>query len=378
MTIPPIVILGATTGPRVDAFRAAVARLGGQATFVGYDHLADDERTLEAALQPGTVLRFDSPDRERASLLALYRAGTADAAEAQYPVLADADLERVLDRRGAIGSPAQLAFGLHHLLGRARDLAHQRGARVLAAPDDIATTFDKAACANALDAVGVPVARRLAGVASFDDLIEQMRAARLSRVFVKLRYGSSAAGMMALALGPHGQLVAYTTAISGDDGQLYATRAVRRLTHHAAVRDLVDQLVPYGLQVEAWLPKASVAGKPSDLRVISVAGEPVFCIIRSSEHPMTNLHLGGERHAPDVLRQRVGDVVWRQLIATCKRVADTFPRCFMLGIDATIRVGDQRHAVLEVNAFGDHVKGVSYRGFGPQEWQILKYGAVAA
>ena len=47
----------------------------------------------------------------------------------------------------------------------------------------------------------------------------------------------------------------------------------------------------------------------------------------------------------------------------------------MVGVDAAILVGDRRHAVLEVNAFGDHVKGVTYRGFTPQEWQIIHWEA---
>ena len=51
-------------------------------------------------------------------------------------------------------------------------------------------------------------------------MIAAMRADRMPRVFVKTRYGSSAAAMMALALGPRGQIAAYTTAALGADALL--------------------------------------------------------------------------------------------------------------------------------------------------------------
>jgi hypothetical protein len=50
----------------------------------------------------------------------------------------------------------------------------------------------------------------------------------------------------------------------------------------------------------------------------------------------------------------------------------------MLGIDIAILRGDRRHTVLEVNAFGDHIKDVSYQGYSPQEWQILQYKMLEA
>lgn len=373
---PPIVVLGAATGPRADAFRAALTRFGsGTAGFFSYDSFLAQPDAFEAALRPGTVLRFDSPDRETVSLRALYRLGAGAAAEAGFAVLDDAALDTALAARGAIASPAQLALGLRLALEKAARIAAARGARLLASPDEVTRTFDKTECAAHLRGHGVPVPRQLGPVTGFDDLIQRMRAAKMSRAFVKLRFGSSAAGMTALALGPGGQIAAYTTARLDADGTVRASRDIQRLVHHGEVRAVIDALAPLGLHAEAWLPKAGAQGGSTDLRIILVGGEPVFNIMRVSPHPMTNLHLGGARRPPDALRDMAGEATWAALIESCRAVGRAFPSCFMLGVDAAILAGHRRHAVFEVNAFGDHVKGVSYQGCSPQEWQVLQYRA---
>jgi hypothetical protein len=375
----PIVVLGAATGPRAEAFRAALTRFGrAPATFFAYDRFLAQPEDFEAALRPGAVVRFDSPDRERTGLIALYRLGADAAAAAGYAVLDGATLEARLAEHGAIGSPAQLAFGLRLALEQAAATAARRGARLLAMPSEIALAFDKTACATHLGARGVPVPRWIGPVSGFDELIERMRASRLSRVFVKLRFGSSAAGMTALALGPGGNAVARTTAVRCADGVARATRKVRQLVHHRDIAGLIYALAPLGLHAEAWAPKAGVKGGSADLRLIVVDREPVFNVMRVSPHPMTNLHLGGMRRPPDSLRSRVGDAAWQALIETCRAVSRAFPSCFMLGVDAAILAGDRRHAVFEVNAFGDHVKGVAYQGCTPQEWQVLRYRGLKA
>lgn len=374
MTRPPIVVLGSASGPRADAFRAALTRLGEtDAVYFSYAQFLAAPGTFAAAVRPGTILRFDSPDRERDSLKALYQLGAASTARAGYTVYEGVALDELLDSRGAIGSPAQLGFGLNAALTKAATLAAKRGARLLADPAELITTFDKTATTAHLEAHGVTVPRAIGPVSGFDDLMEKMNAAHLSRVFVKLRFGSSAAGMTALALGPGGQIVAYTTAIHGSRGLMHATRDVRRLVHHHDVREVVDGLSPLGLHAEAWLPKANIKGRSADLRVVLVAGEPVFGVMRLSPHPMTNLHLGGARRPADTLRRRAGEAAWSAMLESCRAAGKAFPSCFMLGVDAAILADGRRHALFEVNAFGDHVKGATYRGCTPQEWQVLRY-----
>lgn len=370
----PIAVLGASSGPRVEAFRAALANLGRPpAEFISYDQFLQRPSVLKTLLRQGTILRFDSPDRDVASLSALYKSGADKASDAGYTPLSTDALDRAISVRGHIGSPSQLIFGLDEALKKAAAIGEECGARLLATPESIVTSFDKTVSTGRVHAHGIPTPPVIGRISSYEELIANMQARKLKRAFIKLRFGSSAAGMTALALGPHGQLAAYTTATLGENGELYASRALRRLTVHREVQTLIDRLAPLGLHAEGWVPKTGIEGRNADLRIIMIKGEPVFNIMRLSHHPMTNLHLGGIRLAPEILRRRAGEAVWGELLDNCRAVTRLYGDCFMLGIDAAILAGDRRHAILEVNAFGDHVNDVHYKELTPQQWQILQY-----
>ena len=47
------------------------------------------------------------------------------------------------------------------------------------------------------------------------------------------------------------------------------------------------------------------------------------------------------------------------LDATCRAVGQAFPGALQLGIDVAVACGFARHYVLEVNAFGDLLKGMT-------------------
>lgn len=374
MNEPRIIWLGAGQGPRLTAFQQALTRLGRPlAQVVSYHGFLTSLGSLEAKLGPGVWLRLDSPDRDPEVLQALYRAGAQEAEAKGYPVFAGAGLDRVFATKGHLGSPSQLFFGLRSTIRKATLAGVAAQARLSACPEEVALAFDKSACGRHLDRLGIPTPRSLGGAACFDELCEAMRRHKTPRVFVKLRHGSAAAGMVALAMAPDGRLVAHTTAHLGDQGEIRTSRRLLRLTGVAAVEKLIDTLAPQGLHVEAWVPKAGIAGGVCDLRVVTIDGHPLFQVLRKSRHPMTNLHLGGTREDPAALRARMSLKAWDAAMESCKAVARGFPKSLMLGIDLAVCTNLRSHAVLEVNAFGDHVKELYYQGRTPQEAQILSF-----
>jgi glutathione synthase/RimK-type ligase-like ATP-grasp enzyme len=270
---------------------------------------------------------------------------------------------------GRIVSPRQLHLGLVAAMGR---LAGSSRTRFMNAPDDIALAFDKLQAQQALAAQGVPVPAQLGAISGYDDLRERMAGARQSRVFIKLRHGSAASGIAALeALGD--RVHAFTTAeVREVDGEtrLYNNRCVRRYREPAVVRRLVDALAGLGACAERWLAKASVGGRVCDLRVVTIAGQPTHWVLRSAATPFTNLHLGGQRHDAGPLRARMPEASWLALEATCRRVARVFSRSLYLGIDVAVHRDLRRHSVLEVNAFGDFVKGVFPDGQTPHDREL--------
>ncbi|WFE36154.1 STM4014 family protein [Micromonospora sp. WMMD975] len=230
------------------------------------------------------------------------------------------------------------------------------GAELLNAPADVATLCDKRRCHAVLSAAGVPVPAALPPVTGYAALRDAMAAAGWPRVFVKPAHGSSAAGVLALAVGPRG-VRADTTVESTPDG-LFNSLRVRRLTDESTVAAIVDQLAPDGLHVERWLPKAGLRDRVVDVRVLVVAGRPTHAVVRAARGPLTNLHLGNARGDLAELRAAAGPAAWSAAMETCERVAACFAGSLHVGVDLMFRTGWRRHAVAEANAFGDLLPGV--------------------
>ena len=194
----------------------------------------------------------------------------------------------------------------------------------------------------------------------------------MSRVFVKLSHGSSGSGVVALQI--HGQQQRATTTVEldrdGDRVSLFNSRRIRTYTDGAEIQLLIDRLCRHGVHVEEWIPKAGIDERIFDLRVVGIAGQPRHVVVRSSLSPITNLHLLNQRDNADAVRNRLGEASWSELMTTCSRVLRLFPESFCMGIDVAVHSDWHGHSVLEVNAFGDHLKDSFDRGEDPCVAQI--------
>jgi len=280
-------------------------------------------------VDPATVVRVDSPGE-------------------------DAEVDRLLrraDRPASHGEIIGTSQWYRGLVIAARRLA-ATGAPLLNPPDDLAVLFDKRRCHAVLHAAGVPVPAALTAGTYAD-----VRAAAWPRVFVKPAHGSSASGVLAVAFGPRGRVRALTS-VEYAGGRLYNSLRVRRYGTEREVASIVDSLAVDGLHVERWYPKAGYAGRTVDLRVVVIAGRPTHVVVRASRSPMTNLHLGNARGDVAGLRAVAGPRAWTAALDTCVRVAGLFPGSLHVGVDLMFAPGWRRHAVAEVNAFGDLLPGL--------------------
>lgn len=292
------------------------------------------------AVPEGSWVRVDSPgeDAEVAGLLA----GTS------------------VDPYRVEGSAAWYQ-GFRSALARLRaDVTGAPGARLLNDPDDIAVMFDKRRCHAVLRAAGVRVPPALPPVTCYGELRERMRAAGMPRVFVKPAHGSSASGVVALAA--HGRRVRAVTSVELAGTRLYNSLRVRAYEDEGEVETVIDRLCADRVHVERWLPKASLGGKVVDLRVLVVAGRPTHAVVRASTTPMTNLHLGNARGDLTALRDLMGERAWTTAMDTCVRAAACFPGSLHVGVDLLVSANGRRHAVAEVNAFGDLLPGLEHQG----------------
>ncbi|MEU6465238.1 STM4014 family protein [Streptomyces sp. NPDC046976] len=242
------------------------------------------------------------------------------------------------------------------VVGELTRAAHQAGAVPSADPEEVAVMFDKRRCHARLAAAGVPVPPALSGpFDGWDGLRQRLKEARFSRVFVKAAHGSSASGVLALSVAGPGRVKATTSVERTEDGRLYNSLRVRDYTSEREVAALFDALVPDGVHVERWLPKAMRDGRAADLRVVVVAGRATHAVVRTSRHPMTNLHLGGARGDLDAVRAAIraagGD--FAEVLEVAERAAGCFPGTLCVGVDILPATGWRRFTVGEVNAFGD-------------------------
>ncbi|MCC5577576.1 STM4014 family protein [Microtetraspora sp. AC03309] len=328
-------VVGTPGDRRVTMFGDAVVRHGLPAPIVipWCDVLAAGE----ALIPPGALVRIDSPGE-------------------------DARADALL--RGP-GDPSRVAGGARWYrtftagLARVRDLTEATpSAHLLGDPGEIAVMFDKRLTHRRLQAAGVPVPDALPGpISSYGELREAMARRRWARVFVKPAHGSSASGVIAFQA--HGARVkAVTSADLGPGPSLHNSLRIRTYETEDDVAAIVDALAPDRLHVERWFPKASIAGRAFDLRVVCVAGTPTHAVVRASRSPMTNLHLGGVRGDLDAVAGRLGDAGWDHAMDVCARAAACFPRSLAVGVDLLVATGFRSVAVAEVNAFGDLLPGL--------------------
>jgi hypothetical protein len=341
-------VVGNPGNRRVALFSAAAVRAGLPAPRV---HAWRDVLLSGRVPGPGSVVRVDSPGEDAEVGLLLRGLGGGSAA--------------VRAEHGEIVGMAAAHAGLGRALGR----IVAGGGDLLSQADDILTMSDKPRCHALLRAAGVPVPPALPPVHSYEQLRTAMRSAGWSRVFVKPAYGSSASGVLALAVS--GRRIAATTSVElAADGRIFNNLRVSRYDDEARIAAIVDRLGPDGLHVERWYPKAALGNRVLDLRVVVIAGRPGHAVVRTSRSPMTNLHLGNARGDVPAVRAAAGERAWQAAMLTCVRVAECFPRTLHVGVDLMFRTGWRDHAVAEVNAFGDLLPGVLADGHDTYDAQV--------
>jgi glutathione synthase/RimK-type ligase-like ATP-grasp enzyme len=317
-------------------------------------------------VHPDSIVRIESPGRDFEVERLLLAAGADAAAEEDFASLRQQDVAQMVFDKGRLWFPRQWYLGFRAALDQIEvQLAdcppHQR---MNHAPD-VAVMFDKPACHALLLRQGISVPRSLGSVESYEALLEAMAQSRCSRVFVKLAHGSSASGVVAYRRQGDGRQQAITTvemAPTGGETRLYNTRRICAYDDPRQIAALIDALCRHRVHVEEWIPKAGHAGQVFDLRIVVIGGKVRHCAARLSHSPMTNLHLLNQRDTSEELLGRIPVSTWEAVRQSCLEAMRCFPSSLYAGLDVLIDPSFRRHAILEINAFGDLLPGVLHRG----------------
>lgn len=365
MTAPlRLVLLAHPDLPRVISLQTALAAAGlPPARVVAWRDWLSNPACLAPHLAGSGQriwLKIEAPGEAPGSLDRLLQQGALTANQPPPPPLLPGEL--------ALGvlSHAGLKAALTELQAQ---LAAHPAVRCFNPPADILAMTDKLHCQQTLQAAGVPVPPLLGAISSFEELVEKLRQTGRRRVFVKPRYGSSAAGVVALESDGRGRYRATTSVEMLETG----TRALPRLFNSLRIRRyagpqiprLIDALAPHAPYLEQWVPKPRLGKRSFDLRVLTLAQQACHRVARLAPHPLTNLHLGNQR---GVVEDCLNADDQALLATTATRAAACFPDSLMAGIDIIVNRG--RAHVLEMNACGDWLPRLSWQGRSVHQAEI--------
>lgn len=226
------------------------------------------------------------------------------------------------------------------------------------APHGILAMCDKLECQRRLGAISAQTPTLLGLVEGHAALRERIDAAGTDRAFLKARYGSSAAGVVAYRRNRDGRECAYSSAeLVRENGavRLFNTLRPKRYTDSREIAALIDAIAMQGAYAEAWVSKPrTVGGAHFDLRVVCTAGEPRQWVARIATHPMTNLHLGNRRTTVDDVLDAEAK---RRIVRAVRHAAGAFPYATSIGFD--LIPTRERVVAIEANAFGDLLPGAT-------------------
>ncbi|MFB8377276.1 STM4014 family protein [Paenibacillus taichungensis] len=393
----PLLLIGNPNNRRTFGLQEARQRLGLQpALMLPYARLLQTWRrggTMADAVQQclegrgvtniQALIRLDAPGEEwEVERELLFLGAVNDVSpliNGPTPSMIPAEQTLTLEQEwGRIYAPNQWFRGWKACLERIRyeALKYWPNAQFMNDPDDIAIMFDKRKCQQHLFSHGVQVPPTLQSsepISNYADLRAAMKTAGMSRVFVKLAYGSGASGVVAYQVNPRtGAEIAITTVgMERIQGKIifYNEGRMRRYTHTSEISTLMDWLCAEGAQIERWMAKASLGSSVFDIRQLVAGGQAGHAIVRLSQTPITNLHLRNERLLP--AEAGLDEQQMSGVQTAAKAAIAAFPNSWSAGIDVMLSGGTEPRAyILDVNPFGDLLYRVQHDGLGTYEWQM--------
>lgn len=362
-----MIVIGNSANRRVTMFQEALVAQGhSPARIVDWIDLCEPGAPAEL-LAGYDLVRIDSAGEDSAVERAMIRRGEAAARGEKVSVVHPKKLALIPDQVGRILYPRQHHLGFLAVLAEIE--AATTKARVLPPPMAIRELFDKRAASERWRGLGIPMPEALPLIREPEELRAAMEARGWPSVYVKLTSGSSASCLAIFTRSDDGEEI--TTTVEDTGRARYNTRKLQHLTTREEINRLLGFILAEGAQVERAIPKAQIDGRYFDLRVLAIDGETPFTVMRMSEHPITNLHLGGTRGDVAALRELISATAWDAAMASCVAVQRA-TGAFHVGVDLMFEPNLTDHRVIEGNAFGDLLPNLERDGLDVYGWQIKR------
>ena len=354
MTKTPLVILGHIEGRRVKFFLDALKSFKWPlAQAIDWKTFLDHPDRLTRALSDRVIFRIDSPGGDLELHRRLLAEGASLMTGERGEFLPSDDALNWRDDGSGLRYARQQFLGLQSTLQRVDSLIDPLKNLCVNPPQEILTLCDKAHCRTRFKENGIQSPPPLTPMPpNFEALKRKMLAEEMPRVFIKLRHGSSAAGIGALSIDDTSMLL--QTSVGWDEEGPFSSLRLRRYTQPELIKKVIDWILNEGAIVERWLSKMTLDGREFDLRVLVIDRVAHHVVGRVSRegHPMTNLHLGSDKINASTVKTLLGVDCWTQTLTLCEATAASFSGYLCVGVDVMI-TPEKTPVIIEANAFGD-------------------------
>ncbi|GAA0114739.1 STM4014 family protein [Clostridium senegalense] len=231
-------------------------------------------------------------------------------------------------------------------------LENIKGVTFLNSPLQIYNTLDKFKCKNILMKNGIATTPIIeSNIKSLDDLREFVQNKKVYEIFIKPRYGSGAAGVLAYRYNPKmNKEIVYTSLEIDCKNEICNTKKMRKITDENKISMILNLLLKEEIIVEKWIPKSIHNGLSYDLRVVYQYGKIDFIVGRGSKTPITNLHLNN--CGIDIEDIKLSKEIKVKIENLCFRAMQCFKGLNSAGIDILI-TPKGNPMIIEINGQGD-------------------------
>jgi glutathione synthase/RimK-type ligase-like ATP-grasp enzyme len=357
---PFFLIIGRPGSVRAGLFIDAL-KLSGNTSFevLDYADLMPQMSFPARLIRPETVIRLDAPGQNFPFYKKLLSLGF-ETTPKNFHRIPPVHAARLAEDRGRLLYPYQWFEGYRRFLSILQENTEADFLRITGGsprwmnhPEEVLIQFHKPSCQRLLRENSLPVPQILGTFSHPEELREKMKSAGLRQVFLKLPASSSGSGIAAFSLENTGETLITPVELHRKRGEIrfYDSRKIRTYQETDAVETILQWYAKEGVHAEEWIDKIHYRGESMDLRILTVQGEIVKTMIRTSASPFTNLHLGGRRFTADEFSEKLP----RDRIETvCRQAHALFPRTLYTGIDIGIN-RENKPFIFEMNAFGDHL-----------------------
>lgn len=242
---------------------------------------------------------------------------------------------------------------IHSFKKQLEKLEYIKGAQFLNKPSAIWKTLDKKQCKKILLKNHIDTTPMLDEIfIDFEQLKAYMLTNHIHSVFIKPRFGSGAAGIIAYRIHPHTKKQIIQTCIKKTAERFENTKQVFKISDEAKIEELINFILSQDCIVEKWIPKPKVGDSIYDIRVIFQFGKIDHIIARGSlESSITNLHLNN--NLIDIEDLALSEDVLVDIHELCSKAVACFDGLNSAGIDILLKGKKQKPMIIEINAQGD-------------------------